>query len=68
MPVEPAGPNTWLARVPVPAAGWTAFFLEFTFPSGGPFPLKTTTGVRVLPDTLPYPAPEPKRGGTVAKP
>jgi PhoPQ-activated pathogenicity-related protein len=60
-PLEPAGPNTWVARVPAPPAGWTAFFLEFRFPSGGPFPLKTTTGVRVLPDTLPYPAPEPRR-------
>jgi PhoPQ-activated pathogenicity-related protein len=67
-PLEPAGPNTWVASVPAPAAGWTAFFLEFSFPSGGPFPLKTTTGVRVLPDALPYPAPEPKRPTGRARP
>ena len=28
--------------------------LELTFPSGGPYPLKLTTEVRVLPDTRPY--------------
>ena len=27
------------------------------FPSGGNYPLKFTTAVRVLPDTLPHPAP-----------
>jgi PhoPQ-activated pathogenicity-related protein len=67
-PLEPTGPNTWVARVPAPPAGWTAFFVEFSFPSGGPFPLKTTTGVRVLPETLPYPPPEPPRGGGQTRP
>jgi PhoPQ-activated pathogenicity-related protein len=67
-PLEPAGPNTWVARVPAPAAGWTAFFLEFSFPSGGPFLLKTTTGVRVLPDTLPFPPPEPQRNSRQTRP
>ena len=56
-PLKPSGPNTWVARVPAPAAGWTAFFVEMTFPSTGKYPLKLTTGVRVLPDKLPYAAP-----------
>jgi len=56
-PLTLAGPNTWIARVERPAAGWTAFFVEFTFPSGGKYPFKMTTAVRVLPDTLPYPPP-----------
>ena len=56
-PLAPSGPNTYVARVPPPPAGWTAFFVELKFPSGGKYPLKFTTGVRVLPDTLPYPAP-----------
>jgi hypothetical protein len=34
------GPNTWVARVARPPAGWTAFFAEMTFPSGGKYPLK----------------------------
>jgi PhoPQ-activated pathogenicity-related protein len=56
--LAPSGPNTWSARVQPPPTGWTAFFIEMTFPSGGKYPLKVTTGVRVLPDTLPYPAPQ----------
>jgi PhoPQ-activated pathogenicity-related protein len=60
--LKPSGPNTWIASVPPPAAGWTAFFVEMTFPSGGKYPHKVTSGVRVVPDTLPYPA--PKRGTT----
>jgi PhoPQ-activated pathogenicity-related protein len=54
----PSGPNTWVARVPKPAKGWTAYFVELTFPTGGKFPLKLTTAVRVTPDTLPFPAPK----------
>ena len=59
--LTPSGPNTWVARVPAPAKGWTAFFVELTFPSGGKYPFKFTTAVRVLPDTLPFAAPVPKR-------
>jgi PhoPQ-activated pathogenicity-related protein len=60
-PLEPSGPNTWIAKVAAPPKGWTAFFVETTFATGGKYPLKITSGVRVLPDTLPYPAPTPKR-------
>ena len=58
--LTPSGPNTWVARVQPPSSGWTAFFIELTFPSGGKFPFKETTAVRVLPDTLPYAAPNAK--------
>lgn len=57
--LQPSGPNTWVARVRPPAAGWTAFFVELTFPGGGRYPFTMTTGVRVLPDTLPFPPPHP---------
>jgi PhoPQ-activated pathogenicity-related protein len=57
-PLSPSGPNTWTARVPPPPRGWTAFFVELTFPSGGTHPFTVTSGVRVVPDTLPYPAPK----------
>ena len=60
--LSPSGPNTWVARVPAPAAGWTAFYIEMDYPSGGRYPLKVTTAVRVLPDTLPYDAPRLTRG------
>jgi PhoPQ-activated pathogenicity-related protein len=46
----------YLARVPAPAAGWTAFFVELTWPGADGPPLKLTTAVRVLPDTLPFTA------------
>lgn len=58
-PLTPTGPNTWVARVASPEKGWTAFFVELTFPTGGKYPFKETTAIRVLPDTLPYAAPKP---------
>jgi PhoPQ-activated pathogenicity-related protein len=59
--LTPSGPNTWVGRVPTPAKGWTVFFVELTFSTGGTYPLKFTTAVRVLPETLPFAAPVPKR-------
>lgn len=51
------------ATVAKPAKGWTAYFLEFTFPGPlgekGP-PYKFTTQVKVVPDVLPFQFP-PKR-------
>lgn len=57
--LTPETAGVYVGRVPVPAAGWTAFFVELTFPSSGPAPFKYTTEVRVLPDTLPFAAPKP---------
>ncbi|MFO7974672.1 MAG: C45 family autoproteolytic acyltransferase/hydrolase [Candidatus Hydrogenedentota bacterium] len=48
------GGGVYIGSVPPPAEGWTAFFVELTFPSGGAFPFKFTTEVVVTPDTLPY--------------
>ena len=59
--LSPSGPNTWTARVSKPEKGWTAYFVELAFASGGRYPLKMTTAVRVEPDTLPYAAPVHKR-------
>src|SRR5262249_11725497 len=59
--LSPEGPNTWIARLQPPAKGWTAAFIELAFPSGSRHPLKLTTAVRVLPDTLPFPPPQPRR-------
>ncbi len=61
-PVEANG-DTFSARVPTPAEGWAACFMELTFDLGAPAPLKLTTEVVVSPDTLPFPtppAPQPK--------
>jgi PhoPQ-activated pathogenicity-related protein len=65
--LSPSGPNTWVARVRKPETGWTAFFVELTFPSGGNYPFKETTAVRVLPEVLPYPAPTPMHNGAATR-
>ncbi|MCS6952007.1 MAG: PhoPQ-activated protein PqaA family protein [Bryobacterales bacterium] len=49
-------PGVYEVTVPSPPAGWTAFFVELTYTSGG-LPLKFTTPVRVVPQTLPFAPP-----------
>jgi PhoPQ-activated pathogenicity-related protein len=53
-PLTDQGGGVYVANVPAPAKGWSACFVELTFPSGCPAAFKFTTPVRVLPDTLPY--------------
>ncbi|HZR17541.1 MAG TPA: PhoPQ-activated pathogenicity-related family protein [Verrucomicrobiae bacterium] len=53
-PLTDEGGGVFIAKVPAPAKGWTAFFAELTFPSGCQAPFKFTSPVRVIPDTLPY--------------
>jgi PhoPQ-activated pathogenicity-related protein len=56
--LTPESPGVYVARVTKPAKGWTAFFVEATFPGPGKYPFKFTTAVRVLPDVEPYSLPE----------
>lgn len=46
--------GSYVGKITPPKEGWTAFFVELTYDVGGPFPLKVTTSVRVLPDVLPH--------------
>jgi PhoPQ-activated pathogenicity-related protein len=55
------GGGVYVAKVGAPEKGWTAYLVELTFPSGGKYPFKFTTAVRVNPDTEPFPAYVPKR-------
>lgn len=49
------GKGVYVGKVEEPKKGWTAFFVELTFPTGPQLPpLKLTTQVRVVPDVLPY--------------
>jgi PhoPQ-activated pathogenicity-related protein len=48
------GGGVYVGKVPKPEKGWTAYFVELTFPSGCAAPFKFTTQVCVVPDTLPY--------------
>lgn len=54
MPLQDQGNGEYLATVPKPEKGWTAFFIELTFPSKSPAPFKFTTQVKVVPDVLPF--------------
>jgi PhoPQ-activated pathogenicity-related protein len=60
-PVQAGKGGMYVGKVGQPPEGWTAFFLEMTYPGPGNFPLKFTTQVRVVPDTYPFPAPDLKR-------
>ncbi|MCX8091205.1 MAG: PhoPQ-activated pathogenicity-related family protein [Verrucomicrobiae bacterium] len=49
------GSGVFVGIVSVPPQGWKAFFVELTYVRGGGLaPLKLTTQVYVVPDTLPY--------------
>ena len=53
--LQPGTEGNYLAQVPMPTEGYTAFFVEVSFDSGIPSaPFKFTTEVSIIPDTLPY--------------
>lgn len=58
-PLQDQGQGVYVGKIEPPKKGWTAFFVELVFDTGGQFPLKLTTAVRVLPDVLPYPDIDP---------
>jgi len=61
----------YVAKVPDPTKGWTAFMVELTYPSGlEPAPYKFTTDVHVVPNKLPFkfePPANPAKGFLQAK-
>jgi PhoPQ-activated pathogenicity-related protein len=53
--LKDAGDGVFVAKVPKPEKGWTAFVVELTYrPEGSPAPLTFTTQVKVVPDVLPF--------------
>jgi PhoPQ-activated pathogenicity-related protein len=58
--LEPAADGSYLAKVPAPEKGFTAFMVELTYPGPTLAPFKFTTGVQVTPDVLPFKF-EPKK-------
>jgi len=48
------GTGVYIGRVRPPEKGWTAFFIELTYQLDNGRRIKFTTGVRVLPEILPY--------------
>lgn len=53
-PLDDQGGGTFVGKIVAPEKGWTAFFVELTYDVGQTFPLKLSTAVRILPDTLPF--------------
>lgn len=53
-------PGVYSAKPETPAAGFTAYFIELTFPTPGGSNWKFTTDVKVTPDRYPFPPPELK--------
>ncbi len=53
-PLTVAADGTYSARVAKPEKGFTAFFVELVYDSGGKYPFKFTTEISVVPDVLPH--------------
>lgn len=53
-PLKPEKNGTYVGRVAKPEKGYTAFFVEMVYDSGGRYPFKFTTEVSVVPDVLEY--------------
>lgn len=53
-PLKPEKNGTYVGRVAKPEKGYTAFFVEMVYDSGGGYPFKFTTEVSVVPDVLEY--------------
>jgi len=66
--VQPDASGTYRATVATPEKGFTAGFLEVVFDYGGPAPLIFSTGVRVMPDVLPFAPPQPGRPAVPSQP
>jgi PhoPQ-activated pathogenicity-related protein len=63
--LAPESDGGYAARVELPEKGWTAFFVELTYPNVGSLPaFKFTTEVKVVPDVKPakYTPPTAPRG------
>jgi PhoPQ-activated pathogenicity-related protein len=58
-PLEATEPNVWIANVPKPDTGFTAYFVEMEWKGPGRYPLKFSTEVLVNPETFPSGPPEP---------
>ena len=52
--LTPSKNGTYQSNIAKPAAGFTAFFIELTYPGPGRYPHKFTTEISVVPDILPH--------------
>ena len=52
--LKPVSKGKYVARVPNPREGFSAFFIELVYDSGGTQPFKFSSEVSVVPDLLPF--------------
>jgi len=52
--LKPVSKGKYVAKVPRPGEGFTAFFIELVYDSGGKVPFKFSSEVSVVPDILPF--------------
>jgi PhoPQ-activated pathogenicity-related protein len=52
--LRPGADGSYVGAVAKPTKGFTAYFVELTYPSGSAYPFKFTTEVYVTPDVYPY--------------
>lgn len=52
--LSPRPDGAYVGKPPIPSKGFTAFYLELTFPSGGTYPFKFSTEVSITPDVVPF--------------
>ncbi len=53
-PLKEQKTGVYVGHVEKPTTGFTAFFVELVYESGGKYPFKFTTEVSVVPDVLPF--------------
>jgi PhoPQ-activated pathogenicity-related protein len=66
-PLKEQQKGVYEGRVEKPANGYTAFFVELVYDSGGKYPFKFTTEVSVVPDVLPFNFKDAKKGKVALK-
>ena len=59
--LQPDGKGRYTGKPAKQAQGWSAYFVEVTWPSEVKYPFKFTSPVRVWPEKYPFPAYQPKR-------
>jgi PhoPQ-activated pathogenicity-related protein len=60
-PLAADAKGEYVARVAKPDKGYTAYFVELTFPGAGKHPIKVTSQVKVIPDVYPFGPPVAQR-------
>jgi len=56
--LQDLGGGLYRCTAPATVKGYTAYFIELTYPGAGKYDYKFTSGVRVTPDKYPYEAPK----------